>query len=66
MLYPLTRICPVYCTSIGGAASPLMLLLLLDLDERLDDWIALDFAVPKAELKLSEERAGKFKARAAL
>lgn len=47
--------------SIGGAASPLVSPLLLDL-ERLE----LDFAVPKAELKISEDRAGKYKARAAL
>lgn len=66
MLYPLTRICPVYCTSIGGDASLLMLPLLLDLDERLVDGLTLAFAIPKAELKFSEERAGKFKARAAL
>ena len=47
--------------SIGGAASPLVSPLLLDL-ERLE----LDFAVPKAEFKISEDRAGKYKARAAL
>jgi hypothetical protein len=47
--------------SIGGAASPLVSPLLLDL-ERLE----LDFAVPKTELKFSKDRAGKFKARAAL
>ena len=49
MLYPLTRICPVYCTSMGGAASPLMLPL-LDLNERLDDGAeVLDLEMPKAE-----------------
>lgn len=64
MLYPLTRICPVYCTSIGEVSS--LVLLLLDLDERLDDGVALDFAVPRAELKVSEDRADKFRARAAL
>ena len=65
MLYPLTRMCPVYCMSIGGETSPLVLPL-LNLDERLDDGVALGFAVPKVELKSSEDRAGKFKARAAL
>ena len=59
MLYPLTRICPVYCTSIGEASA-------LVLDERLDDGVALDVGIPKAVLKFSEDRAGKFRARAAL